>query len=111
MRYAIPLVLLFPAFAPAQTEEMVKAVERKLADARTAKWVFTLEAPDGGFYLAPQDPNVDAVPRASLRATNGTVRALKYLGHPLLNKEKEKHAKFVLSCYDPKTGAFAEPGG
>ena len=111
MRYAIPLVLLFPAATFAQTEEMVRAVERKLADAKTAKWVFALEAPAGGFYLAPQDPRIDAVPRASLRATNGAVRALNYLGHPLLNKEKEKHAKFVLTCYDPKTGAFAEPGG
>jgi len=39
------------------------------------------------------------------------VRALKYLGFPLLKAEREVHAKFVLSCYDPKTGAFAEPGG
>ena len=64
MRYAIPLILLLPVFAFAQTKEMIEAVERKLADQRTAKWVLALEAPDGGFYLAPQDPNVDAAPRA-----------------------------------------------
>lgn len=112
MRLSFALVLLLPSFTFAQTKEMVDAIERKLANAATAKWVFAQEAPDGGFYLAPQDPNVDAMPRASLRATNGAVKALHYLGHPLLNKEKEKHAKFVLSCYDPKTGGFAEmPGG
>ncbi len=105
------LVLLLPAASSAQTEEMVKAIERKLANDRTAKWVLEQEAPDGGFYLAPQDPKSDAKPVPSLRATNGAVRALKYLGFPLLKGERDKHAAFVLKCYDPKTGAFAEPGG
>jgi len=111
MRSAIPLLLLFPTISFAQTKEMVESVERKLAKQRTAKWVLEQEAPDGGFYLAPQDPKSDAAPRPLLRATNGAVRALKYLGFPLLNTEREKHAAFVLKCYDPKTGAFAEPGG
>jgi prenyltransferase beta subunit len=111
MRFAIPLLFLVPSVSFAQTKEMVEAVERKLANQATAKWVLEQEAPDGGFYLAPQDPNVDVAPRPMLRATNGAVRALKYLGFPLLNKEREKHAAFVLKCYDPKTGAFAEPGG
>ena len=56
MRYAIPLIFLFPVSAFAQTKEMIEAIERKLANQRTAKWVLALEAPDGGFYLAPQDP-------------------------------------------------------
>lgn len=111
MRAAMLFVLLSPAMAVAQTEETVKAVEQKLANDRTAKWVLTLEAPGGGFYLAPQDPKDDAKPQPSLRATNGAVRALKYLGFPLLKGEREKHAAFVLKCYDQKTGAFAEPGG
>lgn len=111
MRYAFPLLLLFPTVSFAQTKEMIDEIQRKLDRQRTAKWVLEQEAPQGGFYLAPQDPKVDAAPRASLRATNGAVRALKYLGFPLLNSERAKHAKFVLSCYDPKTGAFAEPGG
>jgi hypothetical protein len=111
MRYAFPLLLLFPTISFAQTKEMIDAVERKLERQRTAKWVLEQEAPQGGFYLAPRDPRSDAAPKASLRATNGAVKALKYLGFPLLKGEKEKHAKFVLSCYDPKTGAFAEPGG
>ena len=111
MRSAFALLFLLPPFASAQTKEMIEQIERKLDSDRTAKWVFSLQDPDGGFYLAPQDPNTDAAPRPSLRATNGAVRALKYRGFPLLKGEREKHAKFVLSCYDPKTGAFAEPGG
>ncbi|HVL15335.1 MAG TPA: prenyltransferase/squalene oxidase repeat-containing protein [Gemmata sp.] len=111
MRNALALLFLLPSLASAQTKEMVEAIERKLDSDRTAKWVFSLQAPDGGFYLAPQDPNIDAAPRPSLRATSGAVRALKYRGFPLLKGEREKHAAFVLSCYDPKTGAFAEPGG
>src|SRR5688572_30201280 len=101
MRLSFALVLLLPALAHAQP-----SAEQKRA---TIAWVTDLQAPDGGFYLTPQDPNIDAVPRPMLRATNGAVRALKYLGAELPNKEK--HAAFVLKCYDPKTGAFAEPGG
>jgi Prenyltransferase and squalene oxidase repeat len=111
MRLSFALVLLFPSISFAQTEEMVKAIERKL---ETLKYVASLEDPNGGFYVAPQDPNIDAAPRPSLRATNGAVRAWKYLGGEGLGSKfpnKEKHAAFVLKCYDPKTGGFAEPGG
>jgi hypothetical protein len=111
MRYATPLVFLLPAVSFGQTPEMLQEVERKLAKLKTAKWVLEREAPDGGFFLAPADPKDKNAPGPMLRATNGAVRALKYLDFPLLKSEKAKHAKFVLSCYDPKTGAFAEPGG
>ncbi len=111
MRLSLVLVLLLPSVSFAQTEEMIKAVQKKLDNQRTAKWILEQEAPDGGFYVAPQDPNIDAKPVPSLRATNGAVRALKYLDFPLLKNEREKHAAFVLKCYDPKTGGFAEPGG
>jgi hypothetical protein len=111
MRLSLVMVLLLPSVSFAQTEEMIKDVEKKLANLKTAKWILTQAAPDGGFYLAPQDPKADAKPVPSLRATNGAVRALKYLGFPLLKGERAKHGAFVLTCYDPKTGAFAEPGG
>ncbi|HEY1186405.1 MAG TPA: prenyltransferase/squalene oxidase repeat-containing protein [Gemmata sp.] len=101
MRLSFALVLVLPALAFAQPT----AAQKK----GTVKWVLAQEAPAGGFYLAPQDPNIDAAPRATLRATNGAVRALKYLGADIPNKDK--HAAFVLACYDPKTGGFAEPGG
>lgn len=110
MRLSLALVFVLPSLAAAQSEETVRAVEQKLAVARAAKWVLEQEVAGGGFRLAPPGPK-DAKPQPSLRATNGAVRALKYLGFPLLKAEREVHAKFVLSCYDPKTGAFAEPGG
>jgi hypothetical protein len=101
MRLSFALALLLPSLGYAQPT----AAQKK----ETVKWVTALEAPGGGFYLAPQDPNTDAKPVPMLRATNGAVRALKYLGADIPNKEK--HAAFVLKCFDPKTGGFAEPGG
>ena len=47
--------------------------------------------------------------KPSLRATNGAVKALKALGQKVTDIEKIQ--KFVLGCYDAKTGAFAEPDG
>src|SRR5581483_4013861 len=96
---------LLVAFVPSVALAQPTAEQKKAA----IKWVTDLQDPTGGFYLAPQDPKVDSIPRPSLRATNGAVRAIKYLGAEIPNKEK--HAAFVLKCYDPKTGAFAEPGG
>jgi prenyltransferase beta subunit len=102
MRLALPVLLLLPSLAAAQpTAEQKK---------ETVKWVLAQSDPNGGFYVAPQDPNIDAAPRASLRATNGAVRVLKYLGAEIPNKDK--HAAFVLKCFDPQTGGFADtPGG
>jgi prenyltransferase beta subunit len=101
MRLSFALVLLLPGLALAQpTAEQKK---------ETVKWVTNLQDPGGGFYLAPQDPTGSAAPKPGLRATSGAVRALKYLGAEVPNKDK--HAAFVLKCYDPKTGAFTEPGG
>ncbi|MCI0703545.1 MAG: terpene cyclase/mutase family protein [Planctomycetia bacterium] len=101
MRLSLALIVLLPSFAFAQpTAEQKK---------ETIKWITALQDPGGGFYLAPQDPNIDAVPKPGLRATNGAVRALKYLGAEVPNKDK--HAAFVLKCFDAKTGGFAEPGG
>lgn len=96
MRLSFALVLLLPSFASAQL-----TAEQKR---ETAKWVLAQEAPTGGFYMAP-----GAKPAPSLRATSSAVRALKYLGADLPNKDR--HAAFVLKCFDPKTGTFAEPGG
>lgn len=97
MRFAIAVVFLIPGLSFAQPD----------AKKETVKWVLAQEDPGGGFRLAPKDAKGDAKP--GLRATNGAVRALKYLGVEVPNKDK--HAAFVLKCYDPKTGAFAEPGG
>jgi hypothetical protein len=101
MRLTLALVLLLPSLAAAQpTAEQKK---------ETVKWITNLQAPGGGFYLAPHEDKGDTKPVPSLRATNGAVRALKYLGAEV--PHKDKHAEFVLSCFDPKTGGFAERGG
>ncbi len=111
MRACLVLVLLCPAGAFAQTRETDEAIKQKLA---TLKFVASLETPQGGFAIAPQPPEIDAIPQPSLRATSAAVRAWKYLGGEKLGEKfpnREKHAAFVLKCYDPETGGFAEPGG
>lgn len=99
MRLSVALVFLLPAAAPARDD----------AKAATIRWVLALEDPGGGFYLTPKDPRTKVDPVPGLRATSGAVRTLKYLGAEIPNKDR--HAAFVLKCLDPKTGAFAEPGG
>ncbi|AMV29196.1 Prenyltransferase and squalene oxidase repeat protein [Gemmata sp. SH-PL17] len=101
MRTSFAIVFLLPSIAFAQPT----AAQKK----ETVNWVTDLQDPNGGFYPNPQDPNTDAAPRPSLRATSSAARVLKYLGADVPNKDK--HAAFVLKCYDPKTGGFAEPGG
>jgi hypothetical protein len=46
--------------------------------------------------------------KPSLRACNAAVKVVHYLGGSLADREKV--AAFVLGCYDPATGGFAEPG-
>ncbi len=110
MRSSFALLFLLPSFAFAQPTEAADAVARKV---ETLDYIDSLAAPTGGFYAA-QDPQSDTARQPSLRATNGAVRAWKYLDGDRLGREfpnPEKHAAFVLRCYDAKTGAFAEPGG
>lgn len=101
MRPSAVLALLFLApAAPAQTPDIDKAIRDKLGSIR---YVLKLEAPGGGFAPA-------AGGKPGLRATSAAVRALKYNGQAAVNPEK--HAAFLMSCYDPATGGFADaPGG
>lgn len=69
----------------------------------TIRYVLALQTDGGGFRPAA------STPRPSLRATSAAVRVLKYNGAEVPNLEKV--AAFVLSCYDAKSGGFAEPGG
>ena len=97
MHLRIPLCLwmLFPALAQSQP-----------ADKDTIKFIQSLQNADGGFLPAPQDPKLDQAPRSSLRATSSAIRALKYFGGELPNKDKV--VKYVDSCFDEKTGAFSD---
>lgn len=95
LRISLCLLILLPAI-----------VRSEPSDQETIKFILGLQNADGGFLPAPQDPNVDAVPRSSLRATSSAIRALKYFGGELPNKDKT--AKFVASCFDAKTGSFSD---
>jgi prenyltransferase beta subunit len=93
MPYRAALLLcLFPALAVAQS-----------SNAATLKWAYAQQdAQTGGFRNSPQD-------KPSLRATSAAIRVIKYQHGELPHAEKVK--AFVLKCYDPQAGAFAEPGG
>ena len=91
-------LLLLPAFAFAQTADEKKA---------TVKFIDSLRDPETGAW-AVNPPKDGEKLKPSLRAVNGAVNALKFFGGELTDKEKV--TKFVLNCYDEKTGAFAEPG-
>ena len=108
MRLPLSLVLvaLFPAASFAQTKEMDDAIKAKLAAIR---YVQQLQDRESGAFRA------DPAGKPGLRATNAAVRSLKYLaGKPVEDAvpNADKAAAFVMSCYDPKTGGFADaPGG
>jgi hypothetical protein len=108
MRFAIPFTLVFlaPIAAQAQTKEIQDAVAARLG---TLKYVASLHDEASGAFKP------DAMGKPSLRATSAAVRAWKYLGGEKFGAkfpDKEKAATFVMSCYDPKTGGFADaPGG
>ncbi|MCE9567886.1 MAG: terpene cyclase/mutase family protein [Planctomycetes bacterium] len=107
MRLSFALMLAFvPSVAFSQTKDIDDAIRAKLL---TAKWVLTQESPTGGFYVGPLPPEVADRSKPQLRATSAAVRTLKYLGVEIPNKDK--HTTFVLKCFDPTTGGFAEPGG
>ena len=76
----------------------------------TLRFLTSLQQSDGGFVAGPAEPRRDTVPKSSLRATSAAVRAIKYLGGEVPNKEKS--LVFVKSCYVPASGAFLDtPGG
>jgi hypothetical protein len=63
-----------------------------------------LQKDNGGFAL---EKSAEA---ATVPATSSAIRALKYFGGEL--KQKEACAKFIMSCYDRSVGGFAPaPGG
>jgi prenyltransferase beta subunit len=100
-RISLFVMLLAPAIAAGQTAEETKA---------TIRFVQSLQQPDGGFLPSPSTKAVVTKPASSLRATSSAIRALKYFGGDLANKEKV--ATFVESCFDKKGGGYADaPGG
>jgi prenyltransferase beta subunit len=99
MRLLIPAVLLGLAPVGAAAQD-----PRAAENAETLLYVLKLQDQEtGGFKVTPDG-------KPSLRACNGAVKALKYLGGKAV-PNRDKVAAFVMSCYDPTAGTFAEPGG
>lgn len=71
----------------------------------TIRWLTALQSANGGFVPASVKN-----PMPSLRVTSAAVRALHYLGAEV--PKKADCIKFVDSCFDAKSGGFADtPGG
>ena len=75
--------------------------------AATLKYLHALHAPDGGYYAAV--PATGSKAEASVSATNGAMRAIKYLGGAM--RDTDKDAKFIARCYDSATGGFGDRPG
>ena len=100
MQRLFPSLLLLPLLvAPARTAPL-PAEQREVS----TRFIHGLQNPDGGYR------NADASGPSQLGATSSSLRALKYLDAK--PRRREEIRKFVLSCYNPETGAFADtPGG
>jgi hypothetical protein len=98
MRYAIPILVLIPSLVFAQSPDEIKS---------TLQFIDTLRDPVTGAY-AVTAPKAGESLVPSLRACNGAIRAIANLGGTVSGREKL--TKFVMGCYDEKTGTFAEPG-
>jgi prenyltransferase beta subunit len=93
----LPLTLLcvLPATLLGQSPDEKKA---------TIAYLQSLQSTGGGFRADAR------ATQPSLRATSGSLRALRYFGGEA--KDVATCKKFVLSCHDTKTGGFADqPGG
>jgi prenyltransferase beta subunit len=69
----------------------------------TVRWIATLQNPDGGYRGTP------APGMSQLGSVPAALRVAKYFGGTLPNRDAT--IKFVLSCYDPSTGGFADTPG
>lgn len=84
----------------------VSMVHAQSDDAKASiRWLTALQSPNGAFVPAGVKK-----PMPSLRVTSAAVRALHYLGAEV--PKKADCIKFVDSCFDAKSGGFADtPGG
>jgi hypothetical protein len=78
--------------------------QRDVGNKATISYVQKLQTNTGGFLASKPAPNVRMIP--TLRATSAAVRALKYLGADV--PDRNACARFVESCFDAKTGGFKD---
>lgn len=96
MPRALVLALCLPLPLAAQSADEKKA---------TIRFVAGLLQPDGGFISSPLAKDA-AAPKSSLRATSAAVRVIKYFSGDVPHADQT--TAFVMSCYDRKTGGFAD---
>jgi hypothetical protein len=101
-RFALAVLSLVVCLAPArgQTPE---------ARQRTAAYVAALQTKEGGFLPARPDPKSNRLTRPTLRATSAAIRALKYFGGKV--PDREACARFVAACFARSSGGFADTPG
>jgi hypothetical protein len=88
-------LILVPGLVSAQSADQKK---------ETIAYLQRLQVKDSGFRPS------SSTARPSLGASNGALRALKYFGGDM--DERDACVRFVKSCFDPDSGGFAdEPGG
>src|SRR5262245_26179004 len=96
-RLWLPVVLILVCVAPLRAD----APDTK----KTVAWLQGLQQSDGGFPASTKPTAAGTLP-TSLRATSSAIRALKYFGGELPNKEKV--AQFVDAAFDKASGGFRD---
>jgi hypothetical protein len=101
-RFALAALCAVVCLAPArgQSPEAVK---------QTVAYVGSLQTKEGGFLPARPDPKSNRTDRPSLRATTAAIRALKYFGGEV--PDREACARFVAACLDKAGGGYADAPG
>src|SRR5260370_27511155 len=100
IRFALAALCTAVCLAPArgQSPEAIK---------QTVAYVRSLQTKEGGFLPARPDPKSNRLVRPTLRATSAAIRALKYFGGEL--PDREACARFVAACLDKVSGGCARP--
>ena len=101
-RFALAALCTAVCLAPAygQSPEAVK---------QTVAYVLSLQTKEGGFLPARPDPKSNRLVRPTLRATSAAIRALKYFGGQV--PDRESCARFVAACLDKASGGYADTPG
>lgn len=99
-------VCLAGRILPTDPAGATAAAQTPAARKSTIAYVRSLQTKDGGFLPARPTPTSSQAPRPTLRATSSAVRALKYLGGEI--PDREACARFVAACFDSKSGGFRD---
>lgn len=102
-RFALAALCTAVCLAPA-------AAQTPEARKQTVAYLRALQTKEGGFLPARANPKSNRAVRPSLRATSAAIRALKYFGGDV--PDREACARFVSACCDKTSGGYADtPGG